>query len=100
MNEIRPRKIARPHLLRPLFTLRPENSYCMPDAHGYCSTCSDEATPARVAAVSADGLVAIVEMGSETSEIDISLVEGVAIGHFVMVHGGVALGLINNENPK
>lgn len=69
-----------------------ESSYCEPDAHGYCATCSDEAVPARVLQIRSAEPTALVEINGRETEIDISLVEDVAPGRILLVHGGVAVG--------
>lgn len=65
--------------------------YCIPDAHGHCATCSDEALPATVLRVDADSGLALVQVNDTTEEIDITLVEEVAPGDVLLVHGGVAI---------
>lgn len=69
----------------------------MPDAHGRCVTCSDEALPVRVLAVDDSGWTAAVEeIGGSQREIDISLLDDVAPGQTLLVHGGVALGVLDS----
>jgi hydrogenase maturation factor len=64
---------------------------CLPDADGYCVTCADEALPASVLRVdSAAGLALVALRGAEV-EIDITLVDDVAPGAVLLVHGGVAI---------
>ena len=69
----------------------PEGTFCRVDEHGHCSTCSDEALPARVVRVSPGGGIAIAEMDGREMEIEISLVDDVRPGSWLLVHGGVAL---------
>ncbi len=57
----------------------------------HCITCGDEALPATVVSLDERLDVAVVEIDGQTTEVDISLVDGVAIGDTVLVHGGVAL---------
>ncbi len=74
---------------------------CTPDAHGHCITCSDEALPFTVVRVDAEhGLaeVAVDETGEATEEIDITLVDTVVAGSVVLVHGGVAIALLSEQN--
>jgi hypothetical protein len=66
--------------------------YCEPDAHGRCITCGDEALPATVLQIDELLGTAVVAVENETTEIDISLVDDVAVGQVLLVHGGVALG--------
>jgi hydrogenase maturation factor len=85
---------------RGIFASRPSQVYCVPDAHGYCSTCADEALPATIQQMDAEGWTASVEMNGRIEEVDISLIEGAAIGLVVLVHGGVAIGTFDLENEK
>ncbi len=67
---------------------------CELDADGHCVTCSDEALTARVLRVDQETGLALVEIVAErhtTEEIDITLVESVAPGDLLLVHGGVAI---------
>ena len=88
---------------------------CEFDAEGYpaslahCATCSDEALPARVLRVDQErGLALVSVVGTRfiapvvgtrfiaspnetVEEIDISLVDSVAPGDLLLVHGGVAI---------
>ena len=57
---------------------------------GVCVTCRDEGRPAEVAAVLADGLVAVrTARGTET--VDAALLASVAPGDLVLVHAGTAI---------
>lgn len=58
---------------------------------GYCITCSDEALPARVLNVEPETGLALAEVLGTPTEIDISLVEAVVPGDWLLVHGGVAI---------
>jgi len=73
---------------------KPDRS-CTP-SEGHCITCSDEALSARVLQVDPAMALAQVEMaGMEMTdvitEVDISLLEDVAVGSWLLIHGGVAL---------
>lgn len=68
-----------------------EINYCSPDKAAHCVTCSDEALPAQVVRVELATQMALVAVGDETAEVDISLVETPAPGEWLLVHGGVAL---------
>lgn len=57
----------------------------------HCITCSDEALPARVLSINEATALAQVAVGGITEEVDISLVDAVAPGDLLLVHGGVAL---------
>jgi hydrogenase maturation factor len=73
---------------------------CELDAEGHCITCSDEALPARVLRVDCENGLALVTLeGSEAAEeIDITLVDDIAPGDVVLVHGGVAIAQIERAN--
>ncbi len=59
---------------------------------GHCLTCSDEALPARVLGINqATGQALVALQDTEVVEVDVSLVEGVAPGDWLLVHGGVAV---------
>ena len=57
-----------------------------------CLTCSDEALPARVLSIGDETGLALVEIGGTTAEIDVSLVDAIAPGDWLLTHGGVAIG--------
>jgi hydrogenase maturation factor len=59
-----------------------------------CITCSDEALPARVLRVDGAGLALVALDDATTREIDVTLLEQVAPGDWVLMHGGVALGTL------
>jgi hydrogenase maturation factor len=73
---------------------------CELDAEGHCITCSDEALPARVQRVDCENGLALVTIeGSEAAEeVDITLVDDIAPGDVVLVHGGVAIAQIEQAN--
>lgn len=71
-----------------------QGASCELDAEGHCITCSDEALPAKILRVDEATGLALVEVKDATEEIDITLVDGVAPGDLVLVHGGVAIGLL------
>ena len=60
-----------------------------PDEH--CLTCSDALISVRVVSLLAESGLALVEVEGQREEVDISLVEQVAPGDILLVHGGVAL---------
>jgi HupF/HypC family len=95
MTDLQRKRLAlvRPRLIGPLQGFSPDKAYCVPDAHGYCATCSDEALPARVIQVDEALWTATVEINGQTSEVDVSLVDRVTIGQMLLVHGGVAISL-------
>ena len=67
------------------------NASCGLDAEGHCVTCSDEALSARVLRVDSEAGLALVTLKDATEEIDITLVDSVAPGDLLLVHGGVAI---------
>lgn len=67
------------------------NAVCGFGEGGSCITCSDEALPARVLSVDTPTGLALVEVSGTTTEIDVTLVETVAPGDWLLVHGGVAI---------
>lgn len=90
--------------MKELNFLKPEilsGPACSPDAAeaGHCITCSDEARPVLVVSLDPVTGTALVkppatESGEDAggeSEIDVSLLEEVAPGDILLVHGGVAL---------
>ena len=56
-----------------------------------CATCADEALPAKVLSVDAAAGLALVELSGATGEVDITLVDQVEPGAWLLIHGGVAL---------
>ena len=71
---------------------------CVLDAEGHCITCSDEARPARVVRVDERIGLALVEMeDAQELEVDITLVEDVEPGDWLLIYGGVAIGLLEER---
>lgn len=75
-------------------------AYCTPTADGHCITCSDEALSATVVSVNAELGSALVTVQDTTEEIDITLVDTVAPGDVVLVHGGVAIALVSEASNE
>jgi hydrogenase maturation factor len=69
----------------------PAGTFCRVDEHGHCSTCSDEALPAHVLRLVEGEEIAFAEIDGRETQVDISLVEDVRPGSWLLVHGGVAL---------
>jgi hydrogenase assembly chaperone HypC/HupF len=65
----------------------------------HCLTCSDAMLPVRVLSLHKETGMALVEFEGQQEEIDVSLVEQVAPGTFLLVHGGVALACLS-EDPS
>ena len=60
-------------------------------ADGHCVTCADEALPATVVRVDQEAGLAVVTVDGGLIEVDVTLVDAVAPGHVLLVHGGVAI---------
>lgn len=74
---------------------------CELDAEGHCITCSDEALAVTVLRINLDTGVAFVTIEDATEEVDVSLIDDVAAGDVILVHGGVAIGIVeSNEAPN
>ncbi|HET9919264.1 MAG TPA: HypC/HybG/HupF family hydrogenase formation chaperone [Ktedonobacteraceae bacterium] len=67
---------------------------CSLDHEGHCITCSDEAVAVRVRRVEQESGLALVEVEDTTEEVDITLVEHVSAGTLLLVHGGVAIAVL------
>ena len=78
-------------LVSPQLANQPDVPYCVPDEYGRCITCADEVLSARVVLVNEADWMALVDVDGQRMEVDISLVDGVAVGQRLLVHGGVAL---------
>ena len=76
------------------------DSLCELDGEGHCVTCSDEALPARVLRVDQETGLALVEVKDTTEEIDVSLVDDIVPGDLLLVHGGVAIGHVDEANDE
>ncbi len=71
---------------------------CELDAEGHCITCSDEALTARVTRVDELLGLASVTIEEAENEVDITLLDEVAEGDLLLVHGGVAIGKIEAQD--
>jgi hydrogenase maturation factor len=78
----------------------PYDSLCELDGEGHCVTCSDEALPARVLRVDQETGLALVEVKDTTEEIDVTLVDDIVPGDLLLVHGGVAIGHVDEANDE
>lgn len=65
---------------------------------GYCVTCSDEAMPARVLGTADENGLALVDIAGTTLEIDVTLVDAIVPGDWLLTHGGVAIGRLEGLN--
>ena len=68
--------------------------YCDGD---HCLTCSDEALPVSVVRVDLRDGLALVEVSGRQEEVDITLIDGVAPGDTLLVHGGVAIARLDTS---
>jgi hydrogenase assembly chaperone HypC/HupF len=75
----------------PLISNQPMSYTCSHSEDNHCITCSDEAVPVRVLRVNNETDLALVEVGEDIEEIDITLVEDVTPGDMLLAHGGVAM---------
>lgn len=68
---------------------------CQPDADHHCLTCADEAVPVKVIRIDQEAGLAFVDdpinPTGQAEEIDITLVENVAVGDILLAHAGVAI---------
>lgn len=71
---------------------------CTHYADGHCLTCSDQAIPVKVLHINHETGLALVAVGGETEEIDITLVEHVIPGDMLLAHGGVAIKHLYEES--
>ncbi len=73
---------------------------CELDAEGHCITCSDEALPATVLRIDQDTGVAVVTIEDAAEEVDITLIDEVAAGDVILVHGGVAIAIVESTSDR
>lgn len=85
--------------LKEIYNLEREIS-CTPDAAGHCVTCSDEALPARILQIDHAQNLALVAVGDDMMEVDVTLVDEVKPGDLVLVHGGVAIASLGSPDPE
>lgn len=64
----------------------------------HCLTCSDEAIAVKVLTVNEQTGLALVEVSDQVEEVDITLVEDIAPGDRLLVHGGVAIANLKRES--
>ena len=81
------------HELKPI-----EDVSCALDSEGHCITCSDEALEVRVLCVDEENGLAQVTLDGASEEIDITLVENIAPGDVLLVHGGIAIARIDEAS--
>jgi hydrogenase expression/formation protein HypC len=71
---------------------------CTPD--GTCTMCSDQDVILRIVRVAPDGSALAEAADGRREEIQVGLVDAVAPGDVVLVHGGVAVVRIRREEPR
>lgn len=67
------------------------------EGEGICLTCSDKGLPARVLSLGEEAGLALVEIGGTITKIDVTLVDAITPGDWLLVHGGVAIGHMGEE---
>ena len=71
----------------------------LPECHDeVCITCSDQAVPARVTALLADGLALVDAGGPAVEEVSVALVDA-RVGDVVLVHAKEAIAVLDRETP-
>lgn len=83
-------------LQQDLTTMR--GASCELDTQGHCITCSDEALQVRVLRVDQENGLALVTVNDTSEEVDITLVESVAPGDLLLVHGGAAIARLDEAH--
>ena len=91
MNNVPGKPVGIPASNLTRFDLVSTGDACVLDEEGHCITCSDEAQAARILSTDQELGTALVEINDETVEVDISLVDDVVPGDWLLVHGGVAI---------
>lgn len=77
---------------------QPDEVVCqVTDEEGRCLTCADALDTARIIQVDKANGLAVAHGPQGIIEIDISLLEAIAPGDLVLVHGGVALAGVEKE---
>lgn len=71
---------------------------CERAADSHCITCSDEALIATVLRVDEQMGLASVTVDDASDEVDITLLDEVAVGDQLLVHGGVAIARIGENS--
>ena len=74
-----------------------DKTICARDESNHCLTCSDAVETVRVIRLDETTGLALVEWQQDIFEIDVSLLETVAPGDLLLVHGGVALSLAEGQ---
>jgi hydrogenase maturation factor len=68
-----------------------EQRHCDLDDMGHCITCSDEAQTVRVVGIDWQVGLALVSRQEMLAEVDVTLIDEVEPGDWLLVHGGVAI---------
>ena len=68
---------------------------CQPDADHHCLTCADEAVSVKVVRIDQGAGLALVDDPTnptgQVEEVDITLIDDVAVGDVLLAHAGVAI---------
>ncbi len=75
-----------------------EGISCTLDGEGHCITCSDEAVQVQVVSVDEEKGFALVTVRGVEEEVDVTLVDQIAPGDVLLVHGGVAIGHVDEAS--
>jgi len=62
-----------------------------PDSNTHCITCGDIALAVRVLSIDHETGLGLVALEDGVEQVDLSLVDDIAPGDLILVHGGVAL---------
>jgi hydrogenase maturation factor len=65
-----------------------------------CITCGDIALAVRVLSIDHETGLGLVTLEDGVEQVDLSLVDDIAPGDLILVHGGVALERLEIENPR
>ena len=74
-----------------------DEQFCQTGPDEHCATCSDEAQRVRVLSVDQESGIALVEGANTPEEVDISLVDAVAADDLLLIHAGVAIGIVSSQ---
>jgi hydrogenase assembly chaperone HypC/HupF len=85
-------------MMNKTFFSHTQHPLCQIDSDHHCLTCSDEAIAVRVVQIEPGSGTALVEVGGQTEEIDVMLIEDVVPGDLLLAHGGVAIARLENKD--
>lgn len=70
---------------------------CLPHSDGYCAICADEGIPGQVLSLKPN-VMALVKTNQGDREIAVDLIEEIKVGDWVLIHAGVAIARLEQEN--